>query len=242
MRAAVFLLPVISYLLFVFPAQAQTPACQPIFGGGESCVTEGNLLIDKKLRAPNSNQFVDGTKLTDPKFAPGQTVLFQLTLRNTGNRVIEDITVIDTFPRFVSFVKGPGQFNRATNTLTFSVDKLEAGQNRVIAIEGKVAAANTIPGTNTVSCIVNQATATQGRNRATDNTEFCLQKGAQPAIPTPTKAVQPGVQAPTPSAMPPIYEAPDAKTTPSTGPELLGLLGLLPAGVGGFYLRKIMIK
>lgn len=235
MQAKLFLLFIaICGLLFTPKAQAQTPTCQPIFGGGQSCISEGSITLDKKLRSPNSSTFVDSTKLTDPKFSPDQQVTFQLTIKNTGNRAIEDVTVNDIFPRYVTFMKGPGQFNRDTNTLTFSIDKLEAGQSRVITIEGKIVSASAIPGTNTVSCVVNQAIATQGRNRASDNAEFCLQKGGQASSPN---QIQPQ-PSPTPKSALPVYEAPKTTTAPKTGPEALALFSLLPLGATGFYLRR----
>lgn len=244
MRTIFFLLLLLitCYFSLVASVNAQTPTCQPIFGGGESCVTTGSLVLDKKLRAPNSDQFVDSTKITDPKFAPDQPVVFQINIKNTGNRVLEDITITDIFPRYVVFVKGPGNFTKDTNTLTFAVDKLEAGQNRAIAIEGKIAPANAIPGTNTVSCVVNQAIAAQGRNRATDNAEFCLQKGAQPQPQSPNQAQPQPNTSPTPATkggQMPIYEAPNTKTAPRTGPEVFALIGLLPAGAAGILLRRL---
>ena len=246
MRYAITAIFALFSLLIALPADAQTPTtCQPIFGGGESCITEGNVTLDKILRSPTSNQFVDQTNISGPKFSPDQPVVFQLMLKNTGNRAIEDITVTDIFPRYASFTRGPGQFDRAKNTLTFRVDRLEAGQSRTITLEGKIMPANALPGTNTsVTCVVNQAIAEQGRNRASDNAEFCLQKvppspQQQPQSPNRTQP-----QAPTatvtkqPTGTMPVYEVPTTKTSPTTGPELLGLIGLVPAAAAGFYLRR----
>jgi uncharacterized repeat protein (TIGR01451 family) len=233
---------VLSSLLFVGQTAAQTPnnGCQPIFGGGTTCIQSGSLVVDKKIRDPRSDRFVDQLSSTYPRYAPDQTVVFQITLHNTGNRAIEDITVTDIFPQYVSFTKGPGEFDTANNTLMFVFSKLDAGQSRSFTIEGKVAPARSIPATAGITCVVNQARGEKDRNVSTDNTQFCLQTaGTQPqqnATPQ-----QPGQPQPTQTTMP-VYEAPNAPTSPNTGPELLGLIGLLPLGAAGMYLRKYSAK
>jgi uncharacterized repeat protein (TIGR01451 family) len=245
MRALLFLLFAICSLLIVAPALAQqTPNCQPIFGGGPSCVQEGDLTLDKKVRNPVSNQYVENMGINDPKFSPNQQVLFQVNVRNKGSRAIEDVSVTDTFPQYVSFIKGPGQFDRSTNTITFSIDKLEAGQSRTVTIEGKIAQANAIPGTTGIACVVNQAAAIKGRHNASDNTQFCLQKTGQDQTPGQWQAQPTAPQAntntaPSPTKAPmPVYDISKQQTVPKTGPEMLALIGLIPAGAAGIFLRR----
>jgi uncharacterized repeat protein (TIGR01451 family) len=248
MRKTFLIISVLVLSVFTTRAQAQeNPACQPIFGGGDSCVQEGDLALDKKLKSPTGNDFLDNTSINDPKFAPNQPITFRLTVKNTGNRAIENITVTDTLPQYVTFTRGPGQFDRSTNTVTFTIDKLEAGQSRAVTLEAKIVAANAIPGTTGIACVVNQAKATQGRNTGSDNAEFCLQKSGQTAAPTqgqpqtPNQGqtqIQPPRTNPTPTQPMPVYQVPNQQTSPKTGPELLALIGLLPAGAAGLYLRR----
>lgn len=243
MRTLLLLFLVLCSLFIVrsAAAQSQNNGCQSIFGGGATCLQSGSLVIDKKIRNPQTDQFVDHLNITDPRYAPDQTVVFQVTLRNTGNRALEDITVTDTFPQYVSFSKGPGEFDKAQNTLIFAFNKLEGGQSRSFTIEGKVASAQSIQATGGVTCVVNQARGEKDRNVSTDNTQFCLQTANAPAQPQ-----QPGQTQQQPRATPtqapqstmPVYEAPQATTSPNTGPELFGLIGLLPLGAAGMYLRR----
>ncbi len=202
-------------------------ACRPIFGGGPSCVQQGDLSLDKKIHNPQTNQFVD---TIDTDITPGQTIRFQVTVRNTGSRTIENIVVTDIFPQHITFTRGPGQFDRTTNILTYPIDRLEGGQTNSVTIEGTVA--TSLPQTANLLCVVNQATAEQGRNTGTDSLSFCLQT---------TGSAQTQTTGPTPTGRqtgPQVGQTPNVSTSPKTGPELLALIGLIPAGISGLYLRR----
>ena len=70
-------------------------------------------------------------------------------------------------------------------------------------------------------CIVNRVIAQEDHGAsASDSSQVCITR----IIPT-----TPGAQ---------IYQKVPVKNIPNTGPEMLPLLGLIPAGLTGFYLRK----
>lgn len=203
--------------------------CQPIYGGGQTCVTTGNILINKTVQNPHTNQFVDNLGINDAHFAPGQTVTFQITVTNTGAAAIANTTVKDIFPQFVSFVSGPGNFDGNTNTLTFTVSSLQANESRTFTLQGKVADANAMPADQGLLCVINQSSANSDSNggNSQDNAQFCIQKSA----PLPTQAV-------TTKGGLPVFPAPSVTTTPPTGPEALPLLAMIPTAVAGFVLRR----
>lgn len=206
--------------------------CQPIYGGGETCVTSGNLLINKTVQTPFSTTkggvaqgaFVDNLSVNDSKFAPGETITFKISVTNSGDAVISNVTVTDTLPVYVSFVAGPGNFDSNTKKLTFQVTNLNPGETREFTLTGKVADSNTLPSNQTVTCDVNQAQATADNGqKSTDNAQFCVEKQVVPT----TKG---GL---------PILPVPQKKfVAPETGPEMLALIGLIPSGLAGLYLRK----
>jgi uncharacterized repeat protein (TIGR01451 family) len=234
----IFILLSVTVLLLSFPflVHAAEPAngCQTIFGGGTSCLQTGSLTLDKKIRNPAKNQFVNHLGVNESRYAPEQTVVFQLSVKNTGSRAIENVIITDTFPQYVAFAKGPGEFDKSKNTLTFGINKIEAGQTRSITIEGKVAPAQSLPSGTVPVCVLNQARVEKDRNVSTDNTSFCLQTTGATAQPQ-----QPGQTQPTTAPSPmPVYQAPGVTTSPRTGPEMLSLIGLIPAAAAGFYLRR----
>lgn len=193
-------------------------SCTPIYGGGQNCVTLGNVLLNKTVQNPQTGQFVDNMGTNDAKFVSNQTVTFKLDITNTGSTTILQTKVADSFPSNVNFVAGIGSFDQNTKTLTFLVDNLAPNETRTFTLTGKVTA-NPPSGT---TCVVNQATATTNTGQASqDSSQFCIQKQI-----TTTKG---GL---------PVFPSQPITTTPPTGPELLPLVGLLPAGLGGLILRK----
>ncbi len=209
-----------SALLFVSNKAYAVITCQPVYGGGQNCITTaGNLTINKTVQNPDTHQFVDNLNINDPKFQASQIVTFQITITNTGNATISQATVKDVFPGFVNFNSGAGNFDPNTKTLTFTTNNLVPNESRTFTLQGKVTDKDLPDGT---TCVVNQATAATSDNQmAQDNAQLCIQK----------------TQVTTKGGLP-VFPPTKATITPPTGPEALVLFGLLPTGVMGWILRK----
>lgn len=207
--------------------------CQPIYGGGQTCVQTGNIVVDKKVSHPQNGSFVDNLGVNDPKFAPDQTVAFQITITNNGGSDLSKVSIKDIFPQYVSFVSGVGNYDANAKTLSFDIANLKAKEARTFTLSGKVAGANSLP--ENVVCVVNQAQASADNQNAADNAQFCIQKQAvQPAQPG-----QPESQVPaTTKGGLKVFPPAQVKTTPATGPEAAILFGLVPTGILGHFLRK----
>lgn len=208
---------------------AGTVSCQPIYGGGQTCVQSGNVTINKMVANPQTGSFVDNLGVNDPKLAPDQTISFQLTITNNGGSTLSDVKVADIFPQFVSFMAGPGNFDQNNKVLTFNLLNLNPNESRTFVLTGKVASLSQLPGDQSVTCVVNQATAASNGQSSQDNAQFCIQK--QLAV-APTQA--PGV---TKGGLK-IFPPPQVVTTPPTGPEALALMALLPTGALGYFIRR----
>lgn len=224
MKQIAFFTLTIFVSLFLFSSRSTLAdvVCQPVYGGGQNCVTVGNILVNKMVQNPQTGQFIDNLGINDPKFTANQSVTFQINLTNTGSAVIQQTAVRDTFPGFVSFTAGNGNFDSNTKTLTFTTDSLNPGETRTFSVQGQIVDAKGLP--DNVTCVVNQVTATTNTGQMSqDNAQFCIQK----AIGTTT--TKGGL---------PVLPAPKVTSTPPTGPELLPLIGLLPAGLSGWFMRK----
>src|SRR3989338_3856202 len=92
---------------------AQTP-CQPIYGGGETCILSKDITLDIKVLNPDTNKMVDNLGINDPKYQSGFILTFQVLITNNRTTVIEKVNMQDIFPQFVSFSSGPGSFNSNT--------------------------------------------------------------------------------------------------------------------------------
>ncbi len=222
----------IVYLLSSASAAADV-TCTPIYGGGQTCVQAGNVLINKTVANPQTGGFVDNLGVNDPKYAPEQIVTFQLVITNTGGTALSKVTVRDILPQFVNFNAGAGSFDSNTRILSFDTVNLNPNESRTFIISGKVVAANQLPATQEVTCVVNQANATADDKTSQDNAQFCIQKAAVAPTPAPGQAAPPvtkgGLK---------VFAPPQVTTTPPTGPQALALIALLPTGVLGYFIRR----
>lgn len=198
--------------------------CQPIYGGGETCITTSKFIIDKKVLNPEKTKggvesYVDNLFNNDPKYVSGQNIKFQLVVTNTGDSAISELTLSDTIPSYVNFVSGPGTYDAKSRTLNFQILNLNANESRKYFVEVKVKNADSLPSGQGTPCAVNQALVKSGNDESRDNSQFCIEK----------KTTKGGL---------PVLPAPGLKQTPATGPEMLGLIGLIPAGLAGLLLRR----
>lgn len=196
--------------------------CEPIYGGGEVCISKGQILINKTVKNPSTGAFVDNLSLSsDPKYSAGQVVEFQLTLTNTGKETLNEVTVVDTFPSYLTFEGGNGTFDSNTKILTFKVGDLKAGESRVYTVKGKVVDVSSLPADQAVTCVVNQVKAKSSENESSDVSQFCIEK-----VITTTKGGNT------------VMSAPAITQTPSTGAGSLALIGLIPTALGGLFLKR----
>jgi hypothetical protein len=198
----------------LFIAPKALADCQPIYGGGQSC-TSFSFTVQKLVQIPGKGggNYVNSLSINDPKYSPAQVANFEIKVTNTSSQTIPTITIKDVFPQFLSFTSGTGNFDTNTKTLTFTINNLGAGETRAYFVSGKIADANTLPVDQGIVCLVNQANGTDDNGTVNaSSSQFCVQK-------TVLAATYPVI-------------------TPATGPEMLPLLGLFPAGLAGLLLRK----
>ncbi|MBI3985074.1 MAG: DUF11 domain-containing protein [Candidatus Levybacteria bacterium] len=221
-----FAIILLSVLFFAFKVSAANAAgCTPVYGGGETCPGY-SYSIQKLVQRPGKGggDFVNNLSINDAKYNPSQNVTFQVTLKNTGSNTIPTITVTDVFPKYLSFVSGPGNFNAKTKTLVFSVASFKPGQSVTYTIVGKILDEAGLPKDEGVICQLNQATATDSSGVVnSSSSQFCLQKQ---------------VLGETTKGGLPVMPAPEITTTPATGPEMLPLALLVPGALGGLLLRR----
>lgn len=211
----------IFYFAFPIISYADT-SCQPIYGGGQTCISEGNMLVDKKVLNPKTNTMVDNLGVDDARFEPASLVTFQINVTNKSNSSIKKVDIKDIFPQHVTFSSGTGNFDPNTKNLTFSIDDLKASETKTFTVVGKVVSADQISMEQGVICVVNQVIATNTKDNSTskDNVQLCIEKKT---------AVKGGFPVLTPAKI---------TTTPGTGAESLVLFSLLPTGIAGLLLRK----
>jgi uncharacterized repeat protein (TIGR01451 family) len=215
----------VAFLAAALPsfADGSTSQCQVIYGGGEVCNQQIQFSLNKLVQVPGKGggDYVDNLNANDPKYTAGQTVNYKVVITNTGNSDINHIKATDTLPTFLTFVSGNGQFDSNSNTLTFDVNNLSVGKAQEFIITAKVADNNTLPSNQTTICVINHVTAVADNgDTASDSSQACIAKQIVNVTPTPQ-----------------VFTTIPPKSIPNTGPEMLPLLGLIPAGLAGLKLR-----
>lgn len=205
-------------------AFAGSSQCQVVYGGGEVCEEKIQFTLDKKVLTPTKGgSYVDNLTINDHRFQIGNTATFKIIVKNTGDNKINSLTVVDKLPDHLTFVSGPGTYNESNRTITYTINNLEKGQVNEQVFT--VTIANTLPANQGVVCLTNEATATDNNGiTAKDSAGLCVQQNV-------TNPVQP-----TPA--PQVFQKVPVKNIPNTGPEMLPLLGLIPAGLAGLVLRN----
>mgnify|MGYP001570460936 CR=1 FL=1 len=150
------------------------------YGAGTLCTRTGELQINKEVFNPNSkvNKFVDNITLENPDtrfaFAPGEEVKFRLKIKNTGDNVLNKVTVADTLPSFLE--QADGQF-------TFDITDLQPGQTVERELKARVVAVNKLANDKTMFCDVNRAEAVSGSMSDRDTSNVCAEKKAPGELP-----------------------------------------------------------
>jgi hypothetical protein len=207
---------------FIVPQKTSAQECQVIYGGGTVCPPTFSFSLEKKVWNPTKGGgFVSNLSINDAKYGPDNLVYFQITLTNTGNTTLPSVTINDTFPNFVDFAGGVGNFDKNTKTLTIVINNLEPGKQESFVLIGRTVKAEFLPQDQGVVCVVNQARASAQGKVATANSQFCIEKPVLGVVPTPQ-----------------VFPAPKMVVTPPTGPDPFSLSFLLSSGALGFWLRK----
>lgn len=161
---------------FTFSAgSANAQSCTTQYGT-TTCVP-ADLTLNKEVRNPITGLFVENLGTTDATFSPGSEILYRLMIKNASGETFNPVTVRDVFPEFVTFVSGPGTYDTASRTLTFTLENVIAGETRRVEVLAKVADKNAFPSGKSFRCVTNyaKATAPSRPDGDEDTAQFCIQ-------------------------------------------------------------------
>lgn len=160
-------------LLAVPVSHAFADMCTTQYGGETTC-QPSDLTINKEVQNPSTLSFVENLSSSDPTFAPGSDVLYRLVISNTSGQTFDPVNVKDVLPAFLTFVSGPGTYDAGSNTLTFSLSNLIAGETRTVDIMARVNDVSNFNGKSFV-CVNNYAEVRSLNRFDSDTAQICLQ-------------------------------------------------------------------
>lgn len=165
----------VAFIVFTSAFSARTAfAC----AYGENCPPPADLLIDKEVKNPITNSFVENLGSTDPTFSPGSIVTFKLIVRNASGETFNPVEVVDQFPDYLTYVGSSvaGTYDAGKHRLVMKLENLIAGETREIEVTAKVADRSAFANDKSFFCASNYTKATApARPDGTDDTaEFCM--------------------------------------------------------------------
>lgn len=158
--------------LLIFP-KVVAGRCVEQYGGGEICY-EGEISLDKVVRHPEEDKYVDNLYADDSTYTPYQEVIFKLTIKNTGEEDLNDIEVKDFLPDYLYFTSTPDGWD--DKTATWKIDHLNPGESKTYEIKAKVVSENDLPEGDGIYCVTNSGEAKKDDKSAGDTSQLCISK------------------------------------------------------------------
>lgn len=121
-------------------------------------------------------EYVDNLSASDPRFVPGQEVMFQLKIKNISNNKLISVEVKDFVPSYVTAIEGPGTFDEGTRTITFNAGDFNVDEEKFYYIKMQILPQGQLPSDKGLFCLTNKARATGGTSADEDASQFCVEK------------------------------------------------------------------
>lgn len=153
---------------------------------GETCTLPVNLTVNKEVKNPITNVFVENLGSTDPTFSPGSTVTFKLTIKNSSGETFTPVEVVDQFPDYLTYVGSTvqGTYDAGKRRLVMKLENLIAGESRDIEVTAKVADRSAFASDRDFFCVSNysKVTASARPDGDDDTAELCITTRVSGAI------------------------------------------------------------
>jgi len=151
--------------------------CAPY--GGE-CPVASHIVVDKTIRDPREkgDVYVDNLLLSDYQFAPGEDVIFKITIKNTGNNAVDNVTLVDTLPVLTDYLLLSGEV-RDMRSIEKSFGTLQSGESKYWYLRVRVKGSSVLPAgivcgdPNAINRVVVHAS---NMPDTSDTSSFCIEK------------------------------------------------------------------
>lgn len=145
---------------------------------GNGITVPANLTVNKYVKNPITNGFVENLGSTDPTFSPRSTVTFRLAVKNSSGETFTPVEVIDQFPDYLTYVGSTvqGTYDAGKRRLVMKLENLIAGETRDIEVTAKVADRSAFASDRDFFCVSNysKVTAPARPDGDDDSAEFCI--------------------------------------------------------------------
>lgn len=145
---------------------------------GTTCNYPTDLTIDKEVKNPITNSYVENLGSTDPTFSPDGIIAFKLIIKNTSGETFSSVKIVDQLPDYLTYTGSTvkGEYDAGKRRLVMTLDNLPAGDTQEIEVTARVADKNAFANDQSFFCASNYATVTAPArpNGDDDTAEFCM--------------------------------------------------------------------
>lgn len=183
-------------VLFLVLSSVNPVRAQYGYGGGSPSYS---ILVDKMVGKPSTNkggttyEYVDNLVSSDPRFQPGQEVMFQVKIKNTSTTTLTSVIFKDFVPAYLEPVEGPGSYDSTNRTISLNVGDFGAGEEKIYYLKMKVVGQDSLPSDKGLFCIVNKAQANNDRTADDDTAQLCIEKQVKTVVSTPQAGPEAGL-------------------------------------------------
>lgn len=183
-------------VLFLVLSSVNPVRAQYGYGGGGASYS---ILIDKMVGKPSVNkggttyEYVDNLASSDPRFQPGQEVMFQVKIKNTSNTTLTSVIFKDFVPTYLEPVEGPGSYDSSSRTVTLNAGDFGVDEEKFYYLRMKVVAQDSLPSDKGLFCIVNKAQAYNDQTSDDDTAQLCIEKQVKAGVTTPQAGPEAGL-------------------------------------------------
>ena len=105
------------------------------------------IVVDKQIKGLNQGEWKDNYPSSYMVFGPNTQFEFKITVKNTGNRNLTWIRVVDSLPRSLSYVFGRegATFNSDNYTISWKIPEIRPGEEQSTVIRVQTKGADVIP-------------------------------------------------------------------------------------------------
>lgn len=175
-------LALLAPLFMVTPAYAEV-RCETQYGGGQVCVSTGNLQVNKRVCDPGqgscdpndakfTSRLVDNLGSDSHNFKVGEEAVFQIDVKNAGDATFGDVSVSDTLP---------AQLDLSSGNLSYDIPNLAPGQTNSRIIRAKVN--NNFPSGQSKICVINTVDVNSQGQHDRDTSQVCLSRAPVTSLP-----------------------------------------------------------
>lgn len=158
----VFSFIIISLMGFYF-GDVKTKAYEAPYYGE---VPAGQIKIVKKVKDPANDTWADNLSVYDYRFAPGEEVVYLLTIENKGEVDFDEIKINDYLPDFLELSEG--ELEKVFNDF-------EKGEVAEYEIKAKVVNTDQLPVDQGLFCLINKAEVIADDQGDEDTAQICVE-------------------------------------------------------------------